>query len=62
MLTVDQHLSDIKSGSEVTHGYKLETGNWKNENYVMSSAFKDFEDVGVLLLNGECSSGSPGSD
>jgi hypothetical protein len=61
-LTVDQHLSDIKSGSEVTHGYKLETGKWKNENYVMSSSFKDFEDVGVLLLNGECSSGSPGSD
>ena len=62
MLTVDQHLSDIKSGSEVTHGYKLEPGKWHNDNYIMSSAFKDFEEVDVLLLNTECSSGSPGSD
>jgi len=62
MLTVDQHLSDIKSGSEVTHGYKLELGKWHNDNYVMSSAFNDFEDVGILLRNGECSSGNPGSD
>ena len=62
MLTVDQHLGDIKSGSEVTHGYKLEPGKWHNDSYVMSSAFKDFEDVGVLLLNGECPSGSPGTD
>jgi len=54
MLTVDQHLSDIKSGSEVTHGYKLEPGKWKNSNYVMSSAFKDFEEVDILLLNGDC--------
>jgi hypothetical protein len=54
MLTVDQHLSDMKGGTQVTHPYKLELGKWNNANYEMFSAFKDSQEVDVLLLKGEC--------
>jgi len=57
MLTVNQHLSGIQSGNEVTQGYKLEPGKWKNSTNVISSAFNDIEEVDVLLSNGECPNG-----
>lgn len=54
MLTVDQHLTDSKTGNSTTQGYKLELGSWKNTTDVISSAFNDIEERGVLLEKGEC--------
>jgi len=54
-LTVDQHLTDSKTGNSTMQGYKLKLGAWKGTTDVVSSAFNDIEERDVLLVRGECS-------
>ncbi len=58
MLTVDQHLTDSKTGNSTMQGYKLDLGSWKRMTDVVSSAFNDIEERDVLLEKGECPSGT----
>ena len=53
-LSVNQHLTDSKTGNSTMQGYKLELGRWKNSTDVVSSAFNDIEERDVLLDKGEC--------
>jgi hypothetical protein len=57
-LTVDQHLTDSKTGNSAMEGYKLKLGAWKNSTDIVSSAFNDIEERDVLLDKGECPGGT----